>query len=172
MVGMWRCGMAAVLLIGLAPAAWAGGHKTIDMNNLNTEYVFPPGGYGESFTLSMQVEIVYNPGMSDKRGCRLQVYMTNTSKVKINMRTLLATSMSGDGSAEPDVADIDMVPTADLAPGQKVMRLYSCKPADTVTVPRDNVYTWPNICEINGEEQSPCPVELHFSSTMAVIEQK
>ena len=171
---MWfrRLALVAALIIGASDLAWAGGHKTIDLNNLQKDVVFPPGGFGESFTLKMAVQIVYNPGMSDKRGCRLQIYMTNTSKVKINMRTLLTTYMTSEGSPQPDVADVEMVPTADLLPGQQIMRLYSCKPAELIEVTRDNSYTWPNVCEINGEEQSPCPVELHFSSTMNIIDPK
>lgn len=171
---MWfrRLGMVMALLVGASNSAWAGGHKTIDLNNLDQEFVFAPGGFGESFTLKMVAQIVYNPGMSDKRGCRLQIYMTNTSKVKINMRAVLTTFMTSEGSSQPEISDVEMVPTADLAPGQQVMRLYSCKPADTVQVTRDNTYTWPNVCDINGEEQSPCPVELHFSSTLNVIESK
>ena len=88
------------------------------------------------------------------------------------MRTLLTTYMTSEGSPQPDVADVEMVPTADLLPGQQIMRLYSCKPAELIEVTRDNSYTWPNVCEINGEEQSPCPVELHFSSTMNIIDPK
>ena len=146
--------------------AWAG-HKTIDINNLKKEMDLPPGGFGESFDMKVIAQMVFNPGMSDKRGCRLQVYFINTSKVTINLRTEIITY---DSLSE--VADVNLVPSADLGPGQQVMRLYSCKPADAIEVSRDNNYSWPVVCDINGQEQSPCPVSLHFSSTLGIYEKK
>ena len=65
--------------------------------------------------------------------------------------------------------DVDMVATGPFKGGTDVTRLYSCKAADTIGIPRDNDYAWPNTCEINGEEQTPCPVEIHLSSTLAII---
>ena len=170
----WLGSLAAAVIIVFAAGgspAWAGAHKTIDLNNLNKEAVLAPGGFGESFVLKMVVQIVYNPGMNDRRGCRLQITMSNLSKVKINMRTQITTYMPGDGD-KPDVADVDLVPTGDLPPGQQLMRLYSCKTAELIEAVRDNVYAWPNVCDINGQEQSPCPVELHLSSTLGIIEPK
>jgi len=157
--------LMAVVAFG-GGSAWAG-HKTIDIANLKKQMDMPAGGFGESFDFKLVVQQVFNPGMSDKRGCRLQVYLTNQSKVKINLRVHVTTYDS-----QPEIADVNLVPSGDLGPGQQAMRLYSCVPADTVEVSRDNIYAWPNVCDINGAEQSPCPVAIHFSSTLGIMEQK
>lgn len=155
------------IFFGLFSFPAVAGHKTIDIGNLKKEVDLPAGGFGETFDMKLVVQQVFNPGMSDKRGCRLQVYMTNTSKVTINLRANVTTY-----DTQNEVADVNLVPTADLLPGQQVMRLYSCKPAESIEVSRDNLYSWPNVCDINGAEQSPCPVAVHFSSTLGIIEQK
>ncbi len=155
--------LAALLACWVNPV-WAG-HKTIDIANLKKQLDLPAGGFGETFDMKVVVQMVFNPGMSDKRGCRLQVFLTNQSKVMINLRTHITTYDS-----QPEVADVNLVPSGDLMPGQMVMRLYSCKPADAVDVSRDNLYAWPNVCDIDGHEQSPCPVEIHFSSTLGIME--
>jgi len=162
-----RFGLALLTLGVVLGTPALAGHKTIDIANLKKEMELPAGGFGEAFDLKMVVQMVFNPGMSDKRGCRLQVYYTNTSKVKINLRTNVTTYDS-----QPEVADVNLVPTGDLAPGQMIMRLYSCKPAEAVEISRENQYAWPNVCDIEGKEQSPCPVAIHFSSTMGIVEQK
>ena len=161
-----RLGFLALLICLGSASAWAG-HKTIEIGNLKKEVDLPAGGFGETFDMKLVVQQVFNPGMSDKRGCRLQIYMTNTSKVKINLRAQVVTYDSLN-----EIADVNLVPTADLGPGQQIMRLYSCKPADAVEISRENLYSWPNACDINGTEQSPCPVAIHFSSTLGIVEQK
>ena len=158
--------LAAALTASFASAALAG-HKTVEIDNLKKATILPPGGFGESFPMKMSAQMVYSPGMSDKRGCRLQVYFVNTSKVTINLRAEVITYDS-----QPEVADINLVPTATLGPGQQVMRLYSCKPAEAVEVSRENTFAWPNVCDINGQEQTPCPVEIQFSSTLGIVEKK
>ena len=168
MVWLRRLTVLALALTAGSSGAWAAGHKGVDLNNLQNVFTFPPGGFGESFKLKMMVQIAFNPGMSDRKGCRLQVYMINQSKVTINMRAMVTTYISHD-SDPVEEGDTDLVPSAVLPPGQMVMRLFSCKPADLVDMPRTNEYSWPNICEINGEVQTPCPVEIDFSSTMRMV---
>ena len=159
------CGLAAALAVLSAPA-WAG-HRTVDMANLSNVIDLAPGGYGDAYDVTLRVEQVYNPGMSDKRGCRMQVSFINTSKASVNVRVLVNTF---DSTKQP--ADTNLVPSGDLAPGKSVMRLFSCIPAETVEASRDNQYGWPVTCDINGTEQSPCPVMFHFSSTLEIIPPK
>lgn len=151
--------------LGGAPA-WAG-HTTVDLGNLSKEVDLAAGGYGDAFDMKLSVQQVFNPGMSDKRGCRMQIYFMNASKAKLNVRVLVTTY---DSQKHP--ADTNLVPSGDLDPGQSVMRLFSCIPAETVEAARDNEYAWPNACDVNGAEQSPCPVAIHFTSTLSIIEPK
>ena len=160
--------MAVWLGAALCPA-WAGGHKGVDLNNLQKVFELPQGGFGESYPVNVRVQIAFNPGMSDRRGCRLQVYITNTSKATISMRVPIETYVNHDDEP-PEEADINLVPSGTLKSGQMVMRLFSCKPADLVYVLRDNPYAWPNTCDIDGLEQTPCPVEVHFAATMPMID--
>lgn len=163
-------GVYGLCALALA-AAWAlpvqAGHRTVDLSNLKKDVDLPPGGYGDAHDMKVMVQEVFNPGMSDKRGCRLQISFMNQSKVKLNLRMLITTY---DSLQQP--ADTNLVPSGDLEPGQSVMRLFSCKPAETVEAARDNEYAWPNTCDVNGVEQAPCPVAIHFSATLGIIDPK
>ena len=159
-------GSAAFMAVLVALPAWAG-HKTIDTSNLKKQLDLPPGVYGESFDVRLVVQQVYNPGMSDKRGCRLQVFFENQAKAKINLRVLINTY-----DTKAALLDTNLVPSGELDGGQQVMRLLSCSPAQMVEVSRESSYGWPQVCDIDGVEQSPCPIAVHFSSTMGIVEAK
>lgn len=108
------------------------------------------------------VQVVY-PGVSDRFACRMQVRALNEGTSSVNFSALLQTY---DRDKKP--LDSWLIPTGDLAPGQEVLRTYTCHQAASLEISRDTEYGWPVKCEVDGQEASPCPVELHVTSSMAL----
>ena len=115
-----------------------------------------------SDTLELSITQVFFPGMSEKTGCRMQITARNRSPSRINMRALVNTF---DGAKE--AVDTWLVPTGELKPGEEVLRIYSCRTAHVAAVSEASPYAWPQTCNVDGANASPCPVTLHVSMTIA-----
>ncbi len=105
------------------------------------------------------------PGVPERSACRLLARATNLGTQKVGMFLQVHTF---DGSKAP--LNSWLIPTADVAPGQSVERLYSCKLAQYLKLDLATAGSWPAICIVAGEERSPCPVTLNFETNVELIE--
>ncbi len=150
----------------MAAACWAmsavaASHPHDNLETTLREVVLTPSVPIADEAVRLTIVQVFFPGVPDRFACRMQVRALNQSGNHINVRTLLNTF---DETKES--VDSWLVPTGDLAPGQEVLRTYSCRQASAVEVSRETPYGWPGTCAVDGVDISPCPVILHVSSTL------
>ncbi len=153
---------AMVALVAGAGQAWATYHPD-PTPGLPREEDLIPNSAGTAQQVRLSVVQVFFPGVPDRFACRMEVRAFNDSHSRINFRTLLQTFGSNKTAL-----DSWLIPTGPLNPGQEVLRTYSCRQASSVEVSRITPYGWPTTCEVNGEEASPCPIELHVTSSLAL----
>lgn len=107
-----------------------------------------------------------SPGMSEKRGCRLRVVIENRTPVSIGFSGKFRTLLKG---VEKDAW---FVATTRIPPKGQTERLYTCViPGDTLELDRTSDYGYPRICEVEGENTSPCPFKLRQVSNLVIIGQ-
>ncbi|SEH27974.1 hypothetical protein [Magnetospirillum fulvum] len=107
-----------------------------------------------------------SPGMSEKRGCRLRVVIENKTPVSIGFSGKFRTFLKG---VEKDAW---FVTTTRIPPKGQTERLYACViPGDTLELDRTSDYGYPRICEVEGENTSPCPFKLRQVSNLVITGQ-
>lgn len=114
--------------------------------------------------LKIVISQVYYPGVPDRVACRFTVRAINQGHERVAAYALLRTLNS-----DKEIVNTWMVPTGDLAPGESSERLYSCKTAQYLQVDRKSMSGWPGRCEVNGEEQSPCPLIVGLEANLNLI---
>ncbi|MGE5547642.1 MAG: hypothetical protein ACM33T_12135 [Solirubrobacterales bacterium] len=109
----------------------------------------------ETGQVRINVSIISYPGVPERSSCRLKFRAVNESGNRVAVSTLLKTF-------DTYKSDLNswLVPTGDMAPGQAVERIYSCKSASFITLDKKSDYGWPVTCRVDGEAVSPCPVSL------------
>jgi len=95
------------------------------------------------------------PGVPERAACRMVIRAENDSAHKVAFYTLVRTF-----DTTKSALGTWMTPSGELAPGQSGERLYSCKLARYMVLDRGSAGGWPNICHVDGEERSPCPIQL------------
>jgi len=107
-----------------------------------------------------------SPGMSEKRGCRLRVVIENKTPVSIGFSGKFRTLLKG---VEKDAW---FVATTRIPPKGQTERLYACViPGDTLELDRTSDYGYPRICEVEGENTSPCPFKVRQVSNLVITGQ-
>lgn len=101
------------------------------------------------------------PGVPERAACRTVIRVENASEHTIAFYTLIRTF-------DPQQVPLGtwMTPSGELPPGKSGERLYSCKLSRYMVLDRGSAGGWPNTCQIDGEERSPCPLELTFDANM------
>lgn len=157
----WISAVAVAVVAG-AGQAWATYHPNPTPGGIREEDLVP-NMTGAAQQVRLSVVQVFFPGVPDRFACRMQVRAINDSHARVSFRALLQTFDS-------DKAALDswLIPTGQLDPGQEVLRSYSCRQATSIEVSRVTAYGWPTTCEVDGEEASPCPIELHLTSSLAL----
>lgn len=157
---VWTAAAVTALAAVWAGTADATYHALTDPDAGHMEVLAPNVG-GDKQAVRLSIVQVFFPGVPDRFACRMQVRAWNQSADHINVSTLLKTF-------DTDKAPLDswLIPTGDLAPGQEVLRTYSCRQASSIEVSRTSEYGWPTTCVVNGEATTPCPVELHVTSSL------
>lgn len=95
------------------------------------------------------------PGVPERAACRTVIRVENDSPHKVGFYTLVRTF-----DTTKQALGTWMTPSGELAPGQSGERLYSCKLARYMVLDRGSAGGWPNSCQVDGEERSPCPIQL------------
>ncbi|MCA1910123.1 MAG: hypothetical protein LDL39_17375 [Magnetospirillum sp.] len=95
------------------------------------------------------------PGVPERAACRTVIRVENDSPHKVGFYTLVRTFDTAKAAL-----GTWMTPSGELAPGQSGERLYSCKLARYMVLDRGSAEGWPNSCLVDGEERSPCPIQL------------
>jgi hypothetical protein len=162
----------AILVAVLLPAAgWAAGGGGSDKPAAPSvaiqKRVLPPpptvldpiGGFRVAIT-----QVSY-PGVPERSACRLLARAFNTGTEPMGLFLMIHTFDS-----HKVLLNSWLIPTADVAPGQSIERIYSCKPAQYMKLDLGNAAAWPAICKVAGEERSPCPVTLNFEANIELIE--
>ncbi|CAA7623900.1 conserved exported hypothetical protein [Magnetospirillum sp. LM-5] len=119
----------------------------------------PIGGFRVAIT-----QVSY-PGVPERSACRLLARAFNTGTEKVGLFLMVHTF---DSHKVP--LNSWLIPTAEVAPGQSIERIYSCKLAQYLKLDVANAGAWPAICKVGGEERSPCPVTLNFEANLELIE--
>lgn len=101
------------------------------------------------------------PGVPERASCRTVIRVENASDHTIAFYSLIRTF---DTQQVP--LGTWMTPSGELPPGKSGERLYSCKLARYMVLDRGSAGGWPNTCLVDGEERSPCPLELTFDANM------
>lgn len=101
------------------------------------------------------------PGVPERASCRTVIRVENASEHTIAFYSLIRTF---DTQQVP--LGTWMTPSGELPPGKSGERLYSCKLARYMVLDRGSAGGWPNTCVVDGEERSPCPLELTFDANM------
>lgn len=162
----------AVASLAVQSPAWAeeggeGGKKkdsllileSVGSHNLVLEL---PAGISEPISgVSLNITQFSYPGVPDRASCRTVIKVENDSTHKVSFYSLVRTF---DNEKQP--ISTWMTPSGELAPGQAQERLYSCKLARFMVLDRASAGGWPNICEVDGEERNPCPIQLTFDSNI------
>jgi len=106
------------------------------------------------------------PGMSEKRGCRLRVVIENNTPVSIGFSGKYRTLLKGTEK------DAWFVSSSRIPPKGSAERLYACTlPGDTLELDRTSDYGYPRICEVSGENTSPCPFKIRQVSNLVILGQ-
>ncbi|MGE4280378.1 MAG: hypothetical protein AB7G62_12365 [Magnetospirillum sp.] len=95
------------------------------------------------------------PGVPERAACRTVIRVENDSTHKVAFYSLVRTF-----DAAKSALGTWMTPSGELGPGQSGERLYSCKLARYMVLDRGAAGGWPNSCQVDGEERSPCPIQL------------
>lgn len=95
------------------------------------------------------------PGVPERAACRTVIRLENDSSHKVAFYTLVRTFDTAQAAL-----GTWMTPSGELSPGQSGERLYSCKLARYMVLDRGSAGGWPNSCQVDGEERSPCPIQL------------
>jgi hypothetical protein len=163
-MGRWgiRLGTRGLATV-MAGLLWAAAAAAEPAESIERTEVLLPDSASEPRQFRLNVEQVFFPGVPDRVACRMQIRAFNDSKQRIGLRLLIQTY-----NKEKELLDSWLVPTTELAPGQEMLRLYSCRPAVLVEVMRNSDYGWPNSCQIAGEDTIPCPVVLNYHSALAL----
>lgn len=107
--------------------------------------------------------VFVSPGMSEKRGCRIRVVVENFTPVSIGYSGKYRTILKGNEK------DAWFVTTSRIPPKGKTERLYSCVLlGDTLELDRTSDNGYPRICEVDGENTSPCPFKARQVSNIAI----
>jgi hypothetical protein len=117
--------------------------------------------------LKVSLTQVNFPGVPERSACRLMVRASNEGSQRIAVHALVRTFNSAQASL-----NTWLIPTGDLAPGQSVERIYSCKMAQEMTLDQASASGWPGRCTIDGEERSPCPATLVLETNLRQIPQE
>ncbi|TNC95210.1 MAG: Uncharacterized protein FD119_2631 [Stygiobacter sp.] len=104
------------------------------------------------------------PGVPERASCRTVIRVENTSEHTIAFYSLIRTF---DTQQVP--LSTWMTPSGELPPGKSGERLYSCKLARYMVLDRGSAGGWPNTCLVDGDERSPCPLELTFDANMDLL---
>lgn len=150
----------ALSILWIAPAVAGNPHAAEGETTLR-EVTLAPSVPPSDDAVHLTIIEVNFPGLSERSACRLQVLAVNEGGNRIGLRTLLATFSEANG-----LINNWLVPTGDLDPGGQSLRTYSCKIASTLKVSKESTFGWPHVCDINGNQVSPCPVALKISSNL------
>jgi hypothetical protein len=156
----WMPALMAAVAAGWTAAATAALHPDVDGGAVRVE-VLAPNTASRPEPVRLSIVQVFFPGVADRFACRMQVRALNQSTSSVNFSALLKTYDEGKVAL-----DSWLIPTGELAPGQEVLRTYSCRQAASVEISRKSEFGWPTKCEVDGREASPCPIELHVTSSM------
>ncbi|OJX74768.1 hypothetical protein [Magnetospirillum sp. 64-120] len=95
------------------------------------------------------------PGVPERAACRTVIRVENDSSHKVAFYSLVRTF-----DTAKEALGTWMTPSGELTPGQSGEKLYSCKLARYMVLDRGAAGGWPNSCQVDGEERSPCPIQL------------
>lgn len=107
------------------------------------------------------------PGVPERSACRFLVRATNDGSQRIGVHALLRTYDTYQAAL-----NTWLVPTGELAPGQSVERIYSCKLAQSLVLDQGTAGGWPGRCTIDGEERSPCPATLTVETNLQLLKEQ
>ncbi len=158
----WISPLMASMAALWAVAAAAAYHADADPGAVREE-VLGPNTSAPPEPVRLSVVQVFFPGVAERFSCRMEVRALNQGSTSVSFSALLKTY--DDGKA---ALDSWLIPTGELAPGQEVLRTYSCHQAASIEVSRQSAYGWPTKCEVDGREASPCPIELHVVSSLSL----
>lgn len=153
--------MAAAAVMWTAAAA-AATQPPADQGAVRQE-VLAPSTSAPPDPVRLSIIQVFFPGVAERFACRMQVRALNQSTSQVSFSALLKTYDETNAAL-----DSWLIPSGDLEPGQEVLRTYSCRRAASLEVSRRTDYGWPAKCEVDGHEASPCPIELHVTSSLAL----
>lgn len=161
--------LAAASLSSTAGAVSAASDKPPAVNaaGLQTATYQPPPTITERIAgLKIVLTQVNYPGVPERSACRFLVRAINESDQRLGAHALLRTFDTYQSSL-----NAWLVPTGDLAPGQSVERIYSCKMAQSIILDQGTAGGWPGRCTVNGEERSPCPATLVIESNLPLLKE-
>ena len=158
----WMPLLVAAVVMAWAVTAAAAYHSSMDPGAV-LEEVLAPNTATPPEPVRLTIVQVFFPGVADRFACRMEVRALNQGSSRVNFSTLLKTYDDGK-----EALDSWLIPTGELAPGQEVLRTYSCHQAASIEISRKSEYGWPAKCEVGGREASPCPIELHVTSSLAL----
>ena len=159
----WTPPLMAAVAVTWAVAAMAAATQPPPDEGAIRQEVLAPNTSAPPDRVRLSIVQVFFPGVSERFACRMQVRALNQGASRINFSALLKTYDEGKAPL-----DSWLIPTGDLAPGQEVLRTYSCRRAASLEISRRTEYGWPVKCEVGGHEASPCPIELHITSSLAL----
>ena len=149
----WISPLMAALWAVAAAAAY---HADADPGAVREE-VLGPDTCALPEKVVMSVVQVFFPGVAERFSCRRGSARPQPGQ---HQRQLLGPAQDlDDGEASPGpLAD----PHGELAPGQEVLRTYTCRQAASIEVSRQSAYGSAKAsARWSGREASPCPIELH-----------
>lgn len=156
--------LVAASLSSTAGAVSAANDKPAQSGLQAVTYQPPPGIRDRIGGLRINVIQVNYPGVPERSACRLLVRATNEGDQKIGAHALIRTFDTYKASLNSW-----LVPTGELAPGQTVERIYSCKMAQSLVLDQGTGSGWPGRCTVDGTEVSPCPAALHLETNVQIL---
>lgn len=157
--------LAAASLSSTAGAISPANDPPVEVSGARAVTFQPPAGVRDRVAgLHITITQVNYPGVPERSACRFLVRATNEGDRKIGAYALMRTFDSFKASLNSW-----LIPTGELAPGQTVERLYSCKMAQSLVLDQDSATGWPGRCTVDGTELSPCPVTLQLKANIDIL---